>query len=121
MPLFGHSQPASYPYQSRIGKDTVAVLHIKQIRYLNVYFLELDKCQEVRDSLLSIVYDFHALSTSQKATITSLEKQTQTLKDIISINGQVLSSTEKELKAVKRKKTFILIAAGVVGSVILLK
>ena len=97
------------------------MLHIKQIRYLNVYFSKLDECKEQRDSLLSIVYDFHALVESQNNTITLQGDQIITLNDIIETNGVILTNTKKELKKERNKRTFILMAAFVVAGIIIAK
>jgi hypothetical protein len=97
----------------------VAVLHIKQVRHLNLYFLELDKCREQKDSLLSIVYDFHALTLSQANTINKQGEQILTLNDIIATNGVILTNTKKELSKEKNKRTYILLAAFALGAIII--
>ena len=115
MPLFSISQTV-YPYQSVIKGDTVAVLTIGQVRYINIWFSKFDECREMNDSLHNLIEAFSEKSAEYEKGISMLIDDNATIEQQYQ-NEKSINLAQKELtKSAKKKGNFKLLLGVGIGA-----
>jgi hypothetical protein len=104
-----------------IKGDTVVSLTIGQVRQINAIIIDLDECQEVRDSLRGQIRLFKQLSFAQGETILSLDDQVLQLKEIGVADRLIIKSVEGSMEKERRKKKFLIIGGVILAGLLIAK
>lgn len=110
-----------YPYQTLIGKDTVVVIHIRQVRLLNVHFSRMDECRETNQELEKAFEALMQADRAQNKVVVDLKFEVADLRAALTKQDQVINLQQKQVKAEKRKRTIAFIAAIVLGGIAIIK
>lgn len=114
--LYSFTQTA-YPRKAVIGKDTVCISLIEQVRIVNKVFVDRDECRELNDSLNSQLENYEDLVRQQDFLIDSKEKELVIEQKINSEKTGIIENQEKELKQTNRKLQWLKIQRTVFGAV----
>lgn len=100
------------------GKDTVAVLPIATLKQANGKLVELQECQEARDSLFSQTRTFTGLVNNQRGTIADLKEAIRLDASLIADKQKIIDLSDKELKKTNRRLRLLKIErAGLLGAI----
>lgn len=110
-----------YPYQTMIGRDTVVVIHIRQVRLLNVHFSRMDECRETNKELEKAFEALMQADKAQNKVVVDLKFEVADLRAALTKQDRVINLQQKQVKAEKRKRTIAFMAAIVLGGIAIIK
>ena len=103
------------------GKDTVVVLPIADLRQANGKLVEIQECNEARDSLFSQTRTFTGLVNNQRGTIADLNAAIELAASRIADKQKIIDLSDKELKKTNRRLRLLkLERAGLLGAIAVL-
>lgn len=92
-----------YPKKAVLDKDTVGIVSIDQVRKVNKSFVDLDECQEMKDSLTAQIRVYDKLHSEMNNTITSQDKEILIKQSIITQQQTILQDDDKIAKKMNRR------------------
>lgn len=116
-----------YPKKLIIEGDTICGITMSQLDSINSIIVNLDECNELKDSIYSQVKVCGDLVNAQKEIISSQDKEIKIQKDIviekdkiINIDDTVKKRLERRVKWLKIQRAILtLLAVGLGGALIL--
>jgi len=100
-----------------IGGDTVVVVHIKQIRYLNVHFAQFDECKAVNQDLWNAVHLKEEAEKKQAQAVKALQDAVDAQAGALRNKDVIIDTQKHELRKQKLKKGLAFVAAAVFAGV----
>lgn len=92
-----------YPRKIVIDRDTVCAITFPQVDSVNKTFVDLDECNELKDSLNSQINNYETLVEGQEKVIKSQDKEIAIQKNIVIEKDNIIASDEKLLKKQNRR------------------
>lgn len=108
-----------YPRKIVIDRDTVCAITFPQVDSVNKTFVDLDECNELKDSLYSQIDTYGKLVEGQKQVIISQEKEIDIQKNIVSEKDNIIASDEKLLKKQNRQVQWLKIQRAILSVAVL--
>lgn len=93
-----------YPKKIVINKDTLCAITIPQVDSVNKAFVNLDECNELKDSLFAQISTYDALVNNQRATIKYQDKELDLKNKIIGEKDVIIQSDANKIKELKEEK-----------------
>lgn len=90
-----------YPKKIIINKDTLCALTIPQVDSVNKAFVNLDECNELKDSLFSQIGTYDAMVNNQRATIKYQDAELEVKNKIIAEKDTIIKSDENKIQELK--------------------
>lgn len=96
-----------YPRKIVIDKDTVCAISISQLDSINVIYVNLDECHELRDSLNSEINNYIGLVNEKNLIISSKDKELVIEKKINFTQDSVIILDNKIINGHAKKTTWL--------------
>lgn len=96
--------------QSRIeviGRDTMAVVPVQQLRTANAKFVELKQCKEENDSLFSQIREYTGMTNNLRSSVTNLKHAHDLNMAIIADQKKIIDIADQQLKKSTRKQKIL--------------
>lgn len=108
-----------YPRKIVIDRDTVCAITFPQVDSVNKTFVDLDECNELKDSLYSQINTYGKLVEGQKQIIISQGKEIDIQKNIVIEKDNIIASDEKLLKKQNRQVQWLKIQRAILSVAVL--
>lgn len=102
MPALNFCQ-GTYPRLVKIGEDSVCAITISQMKSINVTYVNLDACNEMRDTLKSIVGKQGFAIKAQQKLLTNKDEQLALSADMLKGQDIIILDYKKVYKRDQRQ------------------
>lgn len=104
-----------YPKKAVIGSDTVCIISTEQVKQLNKVFVDRDECNEIKDSLGSMIKNYDKLVETQSQAIESQKTEIEIQKKIVAEKNNIIEADEKIIKKSERKIKWLIVQRNALG------